>query len=141
MNSRVDPDVICGPLSETATPGLVGDAEVDGAVGVPGVDQLEQPLPVERVGEPDLDLGGGLLDRDDGGQPLAGDQVLDDEHRHPGRGEVRRVVDPDAVGPVLGPVRERPAHAAPGRGSGRKCRSARNSTRRTVDADTHTRRR
>src|SRR5512144_2698638 len=50
---------------EQDRPGVVGDAEVDGAVGVAGVDQLEQPLPVECVGEPDLDLGGGLLDRDE----------------------------------------------------------------------------
>ena len=41
-------------------------------------------------GEPDL--GVGFLRRDDVGQPLARDQVLDDQHRHPGTREVRRVL-------------------------------------------------
>jgi hypothetical protein len=117
MNSRVEPEVICGPLSETASrigAGLVVGAQVDPAVVVTGVDEVEQAFGVEGGGEGQFDLGGGFLDRDDRGQPFAGDQVLDDEHRHPGRGEVRRVVDPDAVGPVLDPVREWLAHAAPG---------------------------
>jgi hypothetical protein len=38
-----------------------------------GVDYLEQPLGVECCGEGELDLGGGLLDRDDLGDPLPRD--------------------------------------------------------------------
>jgi hypothetical protein len=35
-----------------------------------GADQLGQPLALQRLGEHHLDLGGGLLDRDDLGQHL-----------------------------------------------------------------------
>jgi len=111
MNSRVEPEVICGPLSETGQQhGAVRG--VDGRVDQPvlaGADHVQQPFRVERVGEHELDLGGGFLRGHDGGQPLARDQVLDGGDRGSGRREVRRVVDPDLVGPVLDPVRERPA--------------------------------
>ena len=40
------------------------------------------------------------------GDPLAGDQVLDDQHRHPAGGEVGGVVDPYRVGLVRRPVRD-----------------------------------
>src|SRR6266568_2608179 len=106
MNSRVEPGVIWGPFvadGEQDRSGLVIDARVDPCVVVPGLEQVEQALGGQGVGEGELDLGGGLLSRDDLGEPLAGDQVLDDGHRHPGPGEVGRVVDPDRVGLVLGP--------------------------------------
>ena len=48
-NSRVEPEVICGPLSETASRiGRVSSssAEVDPAVVVAGVDGLEQSFGV-----------------------------------------------------------------------------------------------
>src|SRR5664279_6634389 len=70
MNSRVDPEVICGGVvgdDEQDRAGLVIDAQVDGAVAAAGVDPLEQPLGFEGVGERDLDLGRGLLDRGDRG--------------------------------------------------------------------------
>ena len=50
---------------------------------------------------------GGLLERDDLGDPFPGDQILGDEDRHPGPGEVRRVLCrpcdyADTVGVVAG---------------------------------------
>jgi len=73
---------------------------------VAGIHGLQEPLGLERGGEGEFDLGGGLLDRDDLGEPFAGDEVLDDQHRHPGCGEVGRVEDPDVVRGVLGPLGE-----------------------------------
>jgi len=55
-------------------PGRVVHAGVDQAV-LAGADPIQQPLARQRVGEHHLDLGGGLLDRDDLGQPLAAHQV------------------------------------------------------------------
>jgi hypothetical protein len=54
---------------EQDRPVLVVGVEVDEPVGAP-LDGLQQALGVERVGEPDLDLGGGLLGGDDLGDPL-----------------------------------------------------------------------
>jgi hypothetical protein len=63
---------------EQDRPGLVIDPDVDAAVVVAavvvagaGLDGIEQPLGLERGGEAELDLGGGLLDRDDLGDPPA----------------------------------------------------------------------
>jgi hypothetical protein len=109
MNSLVEPEVICGPLSLRASStgrGGIIDGGVDQAV-LAGTDQLGQPLAFQRLTDHDLDLGGGLLDRDDLGQPLAADQVLDHGRGHPGAGEVGGVEDPDRVGGILDPVRER----------------------------------
>ena len=85
MNSRVEPEVICGPLSETAS--RIGRAGRHRRVGSTGRSwrasmEVEEAFGIQCVGEDELDLGGGLLRRDDLGDPLARDQVLDDEHRH-----------------------------------------------------------
>jgi hypothetical protein len=112
MNSRVEPEVIWGSVvgdREQDRPGRVVGGQVDPPVVEAGVDGLEQSLGFEGGSEREFDLGRGLLDRDDLGEPLPGDQVLDDEHRHPGPSEVRRVVNPDRVRGVLDPVRERPS--------------------------------
>ena len=45
---------------------------VAGAVGPAGLDALPQAFGVERVGEHDFDLCGGLLDADVGGRPICG---------------------------------------------------------------------
>lgn len=91
MNSRVEPEVICGPLSDTASSTgrlLVVGADVDSAVlGVAGLDGIEQPLGLQRGGKGELDLGGGFLDRDDLGETLTRDQVGDDEYCHPAAGK------------------------------------------------------
>src|SRR5664280_1303579 len=90
--------------------GLILHGEVDPAVVVAGFDPRQQTLGLQGGGETQLDLGAGLLHGDDLGEPLTGDQVLDDEHRHPGRREVRRIVDPDRVRGVLDPVGEQLAN-------------------------------
>jgi hypothetical protein len=53
--------------------GLVVDAQLDQAVGS-GLDLGQEPLGGKSISKDDLDLGGGLLDRDDVGDPLARDQ-------------------------------------------------------------------
>ena len=69
MNSRVEPEVICGPLSETAS-STGGDVNV-GIEGkgrgdvLTGFDHLQQSLGLQGVGEHDLDLGRVLLVRHD----------------------------------------------------------------------------
>ena len=62
-NSRVEPDVICGPLSLTASStGRVGSSTVGSASWrLVRVDALEQALELERVRERELDLQAGLL--------------------------------------------------------------------------------
>ena len=69
-------------------------------------------LDPDRLGEhigPMFDAVATALDHACGAlsTPIAGDQVLDDQHGHPAPGEVGRVVDPDGVRSVGGPVRER----------------------------------
>ncbi len=87
---------------------LVIHGRVDEPVGAALERLVEQPLGLQRVGEHDLDLGRGLLGRDDRGQPLAGHQV----HDH-GDGdavtatEMGRVIDPDAVLGIGDPSGER----------------------------------
>jgi hypothetical protein len=95
---------------EQDRPRLVVVGEVDAAVVVAGIDLVQEAFDLECGGERELDLGGGLLDRDDLGDPLARDQVLDDQDRHVRGREVRRVVDPHRVRGVGDPVRERLAH-------------------------------
>src|SRR4051794_8672802 len=116
-NSRVEPEVICGPLSLTANstgPGRV----IDGRVGQPrvvGVDVVEQAFELERVREGELDLQAGLLAGDDLGDPLARDEVHDHRRvRVAAAREAGRVVDPDRVLGVGRPRRERLALRAPG---------------------------
>ena len=108
---------------------VVGDREQDRAgfvltaqirPVVASLDALEQAFGFQSVGEGELDLGGGLLGRDHSGDPLAGHQVLDEQRAHPGAGEVGRVVDPDRVRGVVGPVRERLAHRLGGPWPGSK---------------------
>jgi hypothetical protein len=114
MNSRVEPDVIWGPLSDRQEDrsGVVVDAGIHQAVGS-GLDPGQDALGGQGVGEDNLDLLGGLLGRDDVLDPLARNQVFDHRHRHLGPGEVRRVVDPDRVGVVVDPVGEGLAHRTP----------------------------
>jgi hypothetical protein len=115
MNSRVDPEVICGPLSQDGVQdraSLVVEGRVDQPIGA-ALDRLQEPFGGQRVGEDDLDLGGGLLCGDDVGQPLAGHEILHDGHRHPGSGEVGRVVDPQLVRAVVHPLGEGLAHRGP----------------------------
>ena len=52
--------------------GLIVDGEVDPAVVVAGLDPGQQTLGLQGGGEPQLDLGAGLLHGDDLGEPLAG---------------------------------------------------------------------
>jgi hypothetical protein len=70
-------------------PGGIIDGAVDQTV-LAGADQRQEPLALQRLTEHDPDLGGGLLDRDDLGQPPAAGQVLDPGRGHPAR--VRGVV-------------------------------------------------
>jgi hypothetical protein len=87
MNSLVDPEVICGGVvaeGQQHRLGGVVHGGVDQAV-LAGGDQLQQALALQRLGEHDLDLGGGLLHRDDLGQPLAADQVPRPRSRRPRR--------------------------------------------------------
>jgi hypothetical protein len=73
MNSRVEPDVIWGPVvahGEQDRPRQVIDGRVDQAVGSP-LDELQQTFNGKGVGEHDLDLGGGLLGGDEVGDSLA----------------------------------------------------------------------
>jgi hypothetical protein len=86
-------------------PGRIIDGGVDQAVLTSG-DPRQQPLALQRLPEHDLDLGGGLLGRDDLGQPLAAHQVLDHGGGHARPGEVGRVVDPNRPRPVVDPVGE-----------------------------------
>jgi hypothetical protein len=90
---------------EQDRPGLLPGAGVSVGVRVdePGVGPegvgavqggLEQALGVQGLLETEPDLGVGLLRRDDVGEPLAGDEVLDDEHGHPAPGEVGVGVGP-----------------------------------------------
>jgi hypothetical protein len=73
-----------------------------------------RPSACRAFSERDLDLGGGLLGGDDGGDPLSGYQVLDEQRAHSRAGEVCCVVDPDRVRGVVGPRRERLAHRGGG---------------------------
>ena len=66
MNSRVDPEVICGPLSDTASrdrSGLIIGTDVHPSVVVAGIHGLQQPLGLQGVGEAQFDLGGGFPPR------------------------------------------------------------------------------
>ena len=90
--------------------------------------------------EDDLDLGGGLLGGDEGGEPFAGDDVEDGVGDPSGFGEMGYVVDPDLVALPLDPVRQGPRR----RTGARWGRAGRTSpwaarTRYSVDGDTHTR--
>ena len=78
-----------------------------GAVGPAGLDALPQAFGVERVGEHDFDLCGGLLDADVGGEPFAGHDVQDGVGDAAGSGEMGDVVDPDLVALPFDPVRHR----------------------------------
>ncbi len=74
------------------------------------IDQVREPGLGQRLGEGDLDLGRGLLGRDQGGHPAAGDHV-DDRDRDPaGQGEVGEVVAPHDVWLPRDPVRPRCPH-------------------------------
>ena len=79
MNSRVEPLVICGPLSLTASR-IGATRRIDGGAAQPalaGFEEPEQPFELERVGERDLNLRAGLLGGDDLADPLAGHEVHD----------------------------------------------------------------
>ena len=80
MNARVSVGVIWGPLSDTASrigrPGS-STGEVETFVG----QQVEQPFDLEGPFEDDPDLGGGLLDRDEGVDPAAAHHVDDGRTR------------------------------------------------------------
>src|SRR5512132_3014112 len=106
MNSLVEPEVIWGPLSLSASStGRAGSSMVGSTrPSWRAATRSSSPFGFQRVTEHDLDLGGGLLDRDDLGQPLAADQVLDHGRGDPGGAEVGRVVDPDRPRPILHPV-------------------------------------
>ena len=65
-----------------------------------------------------LDLGGGLLGGDEGGEPFAGDDVEDGVGDPAGSGEVGYVVDPDLVAPPFDPVRQGPRRRRCALGSG-----------------------
>jgi hypothetical protein len=93
-------------------PALVVDGGVDQAVGS-GLDQAEETFGGQGVGEDDLDLRGGLLRRDNVGDPLAADEVLDDGQAGLGPGEMGGVVDPDLVRALVHPLGEGLAHRVP----------------------------
>jgi hypothetical protein len=119
-------------------PAGVVAAQVDQPV-VAGLDERQEPFAVQRVGEHDLDLGGGLLGRDELGQPLAAHEILDHGGGHPARGkwvvskiQIEFGVYSTQSGNGLRTER-------PGRGSGRSRRPSAASTRRTDDGDTQTR--
>jgi len=89
---------------EQNRPARVVGVEVEALVG----EQLQQALKLERVLEDDLDLGGGFLDRDEGVDSFATNQVHDREHDAAGAGEMCGVPDPDSVPRPHQPVRPRP---------------------------------
>jgi hypothetical protein len=55
----------------------VGVVAIQRDAGLAGLDDRPQALVVERAGEQHLDLGGGLLHRDEGAQPAAGHDIHD----------------------------------------------------------------
>ena len=79
-----------------------------GAVGLAGLNGGPQALGVEGLCEDDLDLGGGFLGGDEGGEPFAGDDVEDGVGDPAGSGEMGYVINPDLVAPPLDPVRQGP---------------------------------
>ena len=110
-----------------------------GALGLAGLDGGPQALGVEGLCEDDLDLGGGLLGGDEGGEPFAGDDVEDGvgDRRLPGNGLCRRSRSGGAS------TRSSPAGGRAGAGV-RWGRAGRTSpwaarTRYSVDGDTQTR--
>jgi hypothetical protein len=120
-------------------PGRVVYACVGQAV-LAGGDARQQALAFQRLGEHDLDLGGGLLRGDDlGGATCAtpGPQVT--VAATPAR--VKWVVSNIQI--ELGVYSTQSGNGLrtlrPGRGSGRSRRPSAASTRRTDDGDTHTR--
>jgi hypothetical protein len=94
--------------------------------------------PRSHRGEGDLDLGGGLLSRDEGGQPVPGDHVHHRDRHPAGAGEVAEVV---ALDDVRFP-RQQSGHGARTAGSRAGLpggtRPSAVSTRNTVDSDTYT---
>jgi hypothetical protein len=76
---------------------------------VAGVNGVEQPLGVECCDEGELDLGRGVLDRDDLGDHLRETRSAMINTAIPAAGK-GRVVDPNRVRGVIDPVRERLAH-------------------------------
>ena len=68
---------IWGPLSDIAKGSAPWGPAAGGTVAVVGLDGGPQPFGVEGVAEHDLDLGGGLLCGEVGGEPFAGDDVED----------------------------------------------------------------
>jgi hypothetical protein len=110
---------ICGPLSpdgQQQRPVPAGDGLLDhlGVAVDQGLDQgvggrlvggVPQLFGVQGAGERDLDLGGRLLSRADGGDPLAGHDVDDRDRGGPRPGEVGEVVPPDAPRFPFQPVR------------------------------------
>ena len=79
-----------------------------GPLGLAGLDGGPQAFGVEGLCEDDLDLGGGLLGGEVGGEPFAGDDVEDGVGDPAGSGEVGYVVDPDLVAFPFDPVRQGP---------------------------------
>ncbi len=71
-------------------------------------EQLQQPLDLQRVLEDHRDLGSGLLDRNQGVDPLTGDHVHDREADPTGAGEMCCIPDPYPVRFPYQPVRPRP---------------------------------
>jgi hypothetical protein len=108
MNSLVDPEVICGPLSDTAS-----------RIGCSGV-TVEQPLGLQRASEQDLHLDRRRFRAQQHIQPLAADEVQQRERLCPRRGERGQVIAPDRVGLVLDPFGPRLAHVGHGRWPGRE---------------------
>ena len=91
-----------------------GQQHRDAVVGIghgPGGELVQQRLVQQvllavgdqRPGEGDLDLGGGLLGGDHGGQPFPGHHVQDRDRGAAGRAEVREIVDPDRPGTSSAP--------------------------------------
>ncbi len=105
-----------------------------------GLDERQEPFAVQRVGEHDLDLGGGLLGRDEpGGATLRLTRSQVTVAATPAR--VKWVVSkiPVEFGVYSTQSGNGLRTERPGRGSGRRRRPSAASTRRTDDGDTQTR--
>ena len=79
MNARVSSERISGPLSDTANrigAASFGEVDVVGPVEAP-FEARRGGLRVQGVEEQHLDLGGGRLGGEQGGDPLAGHDVDD----------------------------------------------------------------
>ena len=87
-------------------------------LGLADLDGGPQALGVAGVGEHAIDLGGGLLDGDERGEPFTGDDVPDGVGDAASSGEVGDVIDPDLVALTDHPVGQ--GRCAPGPGGQNK---------------------